>query len=50
MLTHSGEKNFKCEVEGCEFKSSRKDNLKAHMLTHRYYTNQSNCVLFFFSI
>ena len=49
-VVHNLKLLFKCEVEGCEYKSSRKDKLNRHMLTHRYYTNQSNCILFFFSI
>ncbi|CAH1780047.1 unnamed protein product [Owenia fusiformis] len=33
MLIHSGDL-FKCEVEGCEFKCTKKQNLKYHKLTH----------------
>ncbi|ODQ49936.1 hypothetical protein SAICODRAFT_45789, partial [Saitoella complicata NRRL Y-17804] len=32
--THTSEKPFRCEVDGCDKWFSRSDNLKAHRRTH----------------
>ncbi|CAH1779029.1 unnamed protein product [Owenia fusiformis] len=34
LLIHTGEKPFKCEVQGCTSSFNRKDKLKRHMLIH----------------
>lgn len=34
MRTHTGEKPFTCPIVMCDYSSSRKGNLKRHMMTH----------------
>ncbi|CAG2171487.1 unnamed protein product [Oppiella nova] len=38
VLIHSGDKQFKCEVEGCGYRSSERGNVKQHMLKHNRIT------------
>jgi uncharacterized Zn-finger protein len=33
-LTHTGEKKFQCDSEGCGYTSARKDDLEWHKRTH----------------
>jgi uncharacterized Zn-finger protein len=34
MRTHTGEKPFACEEDGCEFAAAKRGNLVSHMRTH----------------
>ena len=34
MLTYTGERPCKCEVEWCDYRCTRSDRLKRHVLTH----------------
>ena len=34
MLIHTGERPYKCEFEGCEYRSNQSGTLKTHMKTH----------------
>ena len=34
MLTHAGERPYKCEVDGCDYRVTQNGSLKRHMLIH----------------